>query len=247
MHWINKLSKEDIKSQPIPIVNLLMDSFYYPSSGFDGGIVKDCNTKARDLNIQSFIYCDYATGNEAFDKMQNTFVGYQVFESKTVKQEELTPTGWRPQLPPNFNKNEYLQYKEDWKKPFANWTVYEREADKTELHGPERFSVLYIGGEGIATFQALYWTHKISPKAIAIIQPGTAFGLNWTNFSNKDGHLAWVINNNPAGQPQYIYYGGYGKNYTDLDWQNYTEIRLISPYYCNRDGIMGEVRVYRKF
>jgi hypothetical protein len=25
---------------------------------------------------------------------------------------------------------------------------------------PERFSLLYIGGEGVATYQALYWTHR---------------------------------------------------------------------------------------
>ena len=236
MCWIDKLTIDDIISQPIPIANILTDSFYYPSCGFDGGIVKDCNTKARDFNIQSFIYSDYATGQEAFEKMQNTFVGYQILGSRNVTQAELTPSGWQPHLPPNFNKNEYLQYKEEWKKPFANWTVYERNEDKTELHGPKRFSVLYIGGEGVATFQALYWTHKISPKAIAIIQPGTAFGLNWTNFTKKDGHLAWAVNNNPAGLPNYIYYGGYtwiGNFNSDFDWENYNQIRKIEYYYTD--------------
>ena len=115
MCWIDKLTIDDIISQPIPIVNILTDSFYYPSCGFDGGIVKDCNTKARDFNIQSFIYSDYATGQEAFEKMQNTFVGYQILGSRNVTQVELTPSGWQPHLPPNFNKNEYLQYKEEWK------------------------------------------------------------------------------------------------------------------------------------
>ena len=96
---------------------------------------------------------------------------------------------------------------------------------------PRKIFLLYIGGEGVATFQALFWTNNISPKALGIIQPGTGFGLNWTDFRDTNGSLAWVVNNNPAGQPDLIYYGGIGQSdYSDFDREGYTQSETMAPY-----------------
>lgn len=35
-----QLSKEDILSQRLPLVDLLVDSLYYPNSRLDGGVIK---------------------------------------------------------------------------------------------------------------------------------------------------------------------------------------------------------------
>ena len=86
-------------------------------------------------------------------------------------------------------------------------------------------------------------SNRTTAKALAIIQPGTGFGLNWTDFRDKNGSLAWVVNNNPAGQPEIIYYGGYGQGYSNFEWVNFKEQRIINPYYHN-DG--GEVRIWHK-
>ena len=34
----------------------------------------------------------------------------------------------------------------------AHWVVFERNADRGEEHGPERFLLLFVCGEGLATF-----------------------------------------------------------------------------------------------
>lgn len=78
MNWLDNITQEQIETGVFPLKEVLKNSFYYPSCGFDGGIVKDCNTRGRDLNIVSFVYCDYATGKEAFSQEQNTFLGYHV-------------------------------------------------------------------------------------------------------------------------------------------------------------------------
>lgn len=244
MNILLNLTAEQIQNGIFPLNDVLTNSFYYPSCGFDGGIIKDCNTIGKDLKISSFIYCDYATGEDAFRSEQNTFVGYNVLGGRSVTLSELTPNGWRPELPPNINRQEYLQYQSRWK-PFAYWTIYERNTSRGEDHGPQRFSLLYIGGEGVATFQALYWSNNVFPRAVAIIQPGTGFGLNWTDFKAKDGALAWVVNHNPSGTPHTIYYGGYGQGYSDFDWPGFSEERTIYPYY-NYQEILGEVRVWKR-
>lgn len=69
------------------------------------------------------------------------------------------------------------------------------------MHGPVRFSLLFIGGEGVATYQALYWSNKTTAKAVAIIHPGTGSGFNWTNFLDGEKALGYTVTKNPYGQP----------------------------------------------
>lgn len=239
MKIIENLTTESILNKQLPINELLENTFYYPSSGFDYGIIKYYGKK-----IQSYIYCDYATGEEAFLSQLDCFRGYKILGHRPVRQEELVPNGWKMQPPPNFNFKQYYIHKDAFKKPFAHWVVYEKMANFSESDGPNRFSLIYIGGEGVATYQALYWSNKKTAKALAIIQPGTSFGLNWTNFNDKNGALAWVVMNNKFGIPDTIFYGGYGNGYNDFNWDNYVLSRTIRPYYSEQP--FGEVTIWTR-
>ena len=44
MNWLAELTREKIEKGPLPLKEPLKNSLYYPSAGFDGGVVKDCNT-----------------------------------------------------------------------------------------------------------------------------------------------------------------------------------------------------------
>jgi len=235
MAYWDTLTREDILTKPIPVHELLPNSLYYPSSGFDGSVIKDCNTLAKDLGIFSFVYCDFARGEDELLREQQTMYGYQVFASRHVEKDELTPGGCVPlDLPPNFDPDQYTRFKHLWKS-FAHWTVYERKAELSENHGPKRFSLLHIGGEGVATYQALYYSNKTTAKILAIIQDGHGYGLNWTSFVDVEGPLYWVINNNPYGMPEYIYYGGVGKDdkaYKILGWPGFIRERVIGMFYA---------------
>lgn len=235
--FLNTLTESIIQNEVLPIQALLKDSLYYPSAGLDGGVVKYFGK-----TVQSFVYCDYATGENRLLAELETFRGYHVVGHRSIKKEELTPGGLVMQKPRNINQQEYLAYKDFFKRPFAHWAVSERDNDKDESYGPERFSLLYIGGEGVATYQALYWSNKLVPNILAIIQPGTGFGLNWTNFKSKDGSLAWVVNNNPYGIPGTVLYGGYGQRYDDFDWHGFHYTNTIIPYYL----MEGLVTVWRR-
>ena len=241
MNWLAELTREKIEKGPLPLKELLENSLYYPSSGFDGGVVKDCNTVGSDHQITSLISCDYGVGEQAFLDQRDSFLGYACIGNRRVFLNELLPSTWNPSFPPNFNKRYYTQYKDTWS-PFVQWAVFERLPSRDRPHGPDRFSLLYLGGEGVATYQALYWSNKQRPKALAIIQPGHAFGLNWTNYTEQASPLHWVVKNNPAGVPSMIYYGGYGRNYSDFSWSEYLAQRKISPYYYPEHGT---VMVYK--
>jgi hypothetical protein len=87
---------------------------------------------------------------------------------------------------------------------FAEWAIYERVDWLEESHGPKRFSLLYIGGEGAATFQALYYSNECAPSAIVLIK-SDGFTGNWTSFRDPYRILAQSVMGNPAGQPEYLF------------------------------------------
>ena len=99
-----------------------------------------------------------------------------------------------------------------------------RKSDQPEDHGPQRFSFLQVAHEGVAAFQALYVANGIAPRGIAVIQPGTGSGGNWTSFENPRGVLARMVRANPAGRPRYLLYGGIGKPdfYRTSCWPHYS-------------------------
>ena len=131
----------------------------------------------------------------------------------------------------------------DWfgneKKPYCSWSIFQRGEDVPSIHGPPRFSLLYLCADGVAAFQALYYANSASPKAVAVIQPGTAFGGNWTDFDDPSGIFARTVFGNPKGSPQILLNGGRGNRdfFREPCWPSYTE--LICFLDKSRGGSIG--------
>lgn len=73
--------------------------------------------------------------------------------------------------------------------PFALWGIFDR------LPGFEMFIVGSIQPSAHLRrwrghLEALYNEQRIQPDVLTIIQPGTGYGLNWTDFRNPDQILA---------------------------------------------------------
>ena len=248
MSYLNNLTVNDIEEGPIPLNEMLANSLFYPACDNDGGVVRDCNMSNEGLGIDTFIYCDYAFGEARLNEQMATFHGYNVLATKSLNANDLTPNGWNMQMPPRLNLEQYHTYKDSYKTPFAKWIVYERVPEKGEDFGPKRFSLIYIGGEGIAAYQAIYWSNNACPKAIAIIQPGHAFGINWTDFTEPNGYLNWIVSKNPNRKmPKQIYFGGVmgREDYDDLNWENYKKVRGIEQYYGALGNYNGYVGIYK--
>ncbi|MGN1215563.1 MAG: hypothetical protein ACI4TJ_04870, partial [Candidatus Cryptobacteroides sp.] len=84
-----------------------------------------------------------------------------------------------------------------------------------EDRGPKRFSLMYICGDGAATYAALYSEKKIAPTVLAIIHPGTGWGGNYTDFFNPEKILRKIIDSGKK-RPLLFYGGGYTIEYDAL-------------------------------
>ena len=139
---------------------------------------------------------------------------------------QLAPNGWRIRVEPDRAEyHEPDQYSDIFEKPFAEWFIFERTEEYDESHNPYRFSLLFICADGAAAYQALYLENRMTPKILAIIQPGEAFGCNWTNFTNRGQILARSVFHGGNPLPEYLINGGIGRSefYRAPIWPEYTE------------------------
>ena len=245
------LTQEDVLNGDLPLDEILQNSLYYPSSWFDGGVVKYCNENFRDKDINSFVYCDYAPEeDDLVGRVEGGFRGYHVFAHRTVVATEI---GAEELLPIDFEMNpeeERLFYETFHPAPqngYCHWFVMERDEEFGEDHGPQRFSLLYVRGEGVATYVGLYLNRNVSPRVVAIIQPGHGFGGNWTNFEDTDSCLYRLMKASGAGMPEYIFNGGIGNSYADLGWPEYEFVEQISGYYYPGYGSMAIYREAKRY
>lgn len=241
--FLNNLTQDQIIQGSFPLEEILKDSLFYPACGYDGGVIKYCNTLGRDLNINSYVYCDYHVKEETVcNKIETEILGYHVFAHKILAEEELPLTQLKsPSL--SFTVDDQIRYMDNIKgvTPYCHWFVLLRDGDYDESHGPLRFSLLFICAEGVAAYAGLYNANEVAPKAVAIIQPGHGFGRNWTDFTNENDYLARIMKQNPVKMPDYIFYGGLWSvrsswDYMDLNWSFYKNIAVINDYYNSGNG-----------
>ena len=225
---LKKLKLYDIERGPFALKELLKDSLFYPACDIDGELIRYCNMHFSHLGICSFVYVDYHTGEERLLENLNGFLGYHLFAHRVLHPADIGADK-QMKMPDYINPEEYNRYQTDWK-PFAHWAVLERDGEYGEEHGPKRFSLLFLGAEGVAAYAGLYLANKITPKGIAIIQPGHAFGFNWTNFFDWNAPLARTVRSGKS-MPEYMFYGGYTYGYNHCPWQGYSQIDRVDHYY----------------
>jgi hypothetical protein len=208
MKSIKEITKENFQSM-FNLKDILEDSVFYPAAGIDASDIECLSNQ-----YCSFIHVDYSTPRDVVEPgMKHHFegVGYDLIGLKQVSEKELTPNGFTPR---NFAINEHERSRLEMEfindrfrcrnfTPFALWAVYELNPLKTgKSQGKSnRFSLLHIGGEACATFEAIYISNKINPRCISIISPGEGFGDNWTifrdpNFRLYQNLLFNTVNNN---------------------------------------------------
>lgn len=206
--WLKAILSGEPTNLP-PMRELLDGSLYYPACRFDGRPIQFLAG-----NVLSFVYADYAVSREELkDNLRESPPrGYSVVRWQSLSVKDLgldLNIGQRPEHN-RFDPN--LKQKLDcWATgSYCDWLVFKRASEFGEEHGPTGFSLLYLAYEAVAAFQALYVANGLTPRVIAIIQPGTGFGGNWTDFGDRNGPLATKVMDNPVGSPSALLYGGNG-------------------------------------
>ena len=236
--WLTELSPTTMMNGEFPLRELLKDSLYYPCSGLDGDPVKHLAG-----NIVSFVYADYGNDRDTVlnDLTNKGFSGYEPLAIRSVTERELAPHGWLP-VPPTDHDGRPSSVSDWVQKPFCIWCVFQRQEGFAADYGPSRFSLLYICGDGVATFQAIYNTNAVAPRAVAVIQPGHGIlGGNWTDLTDPEKIFARSVRDNPAGLPEVLLYGGFGncQYYQEPCWPAYqTNLYFYKKYRLN-GGCVG--------
>lgn len=207
---------------------------FYPGCGDDGHPVQFFNTERL---ASCFVYVDYLISeykikaalekpSQAYD---GRFLGYHSVERIALKQKDLIPDGWVPHV--TFPKKPW--YPTPLAKPFGFLEILERDADRDESHGAERLSILFLGGDGHASYDALFCqTPQRTPYAVVLQDHG--FGGNYDRFGQ--GGLLETIAINTQTFPEFLLVA------TDTKaWEGYRRVPGIEGFHGGMHGQLREL------
>lgn len=232
MTYLDQMTSDNFSSM-FDIKELLKDSVFYPAAGLDASDIK-----CLSPDFCSYLHVDYSTPlNVVENGMRYHFdgVGFDLIGIKHISKEELTPNGF---IPENFSLNNHEKERLNHRfiiekfnchnfRSFAIWAVYELNPQRTgKLYDKcKRFSLLHVGAEACATFEAIYYSHKINPSAVAIINPGEGYGDNWTNFTDPQFRLYQsLLKNsidNQTEMPEFLLTNQTSSNSANCFWPGY--------------------------
>jgi hypothetical protein len=153
--WLENIQNLDI----LPIDDVLENSIYYPASACDYSVIEAFSGFGH-----SFIYVDPEIKKESLLKnVSKSFHGYSVIASREVKKEELCFRQYNIIYPDSANDGDPSYYSRSHKElidPYATWVILGRINTANPSLGPKRISFLFIAGEGVATYQALYFSNQ---------------------------------------------------------------------------------------
>ena len=218
--WLTRFSPGD----PIDFQSVFNESVYYPASLFDFDVLNLCVGFSH-----SFVYVDNLCGDSSVEKEQvygqirSRFGGYRpIFQHEFSLSEMVGKTQYKPEPLQFIDGRPEIGLKG---KPFfailsilepielseavrLNRSRYGRSPTSTRIDVEERFVFLFICDDGLDAFQRFYFSHRVRPKGIAIIQPGDRFGGNWTSYGRQDAVFSRTVRSNPAGIPELLIVGG---------------------------------------
>jgi len=202
---------------------------FYPGSGLDGQAVK---LFGGSHGAHTFIMVDFGMDAEriAHDlDAPGTFRGYRSMARLSLGPSDLSPAGWSPTLPveqPGMPPMPCVR-------PYAFLEILERVAPFGQDHGPARLAILFIGGDGIATFDALFCQrHDPVPPPFGLVLQDHGFGGNYDR-SGAEGSMARIASARQVW-PRWLWVAA-----STLPWPGYQPVAGAWPM---RGGSTGDLR-----
>lgn len=161
----------DDKSLPIPFKDILKGSLYYPESGVDG-----TQLGLYAGYIHSFVYVDCGIREREVKEFIHSRppIGYRCVLEREFRKDEL-PSEMKTAVKVKNMRSmlTYLMEDRDVFEPYhpfyGNWSVWEREEDLNDLHGPKLLSFMYCIAEAASLYNRLYVNLKASPRILSYI------------------------------------------------------------------------------
>jgi len=205
MNCLNDFSELELQQGAFPLQEVLSQSFFYPFNKTEAALIPAFLETDLHRCGPSFVFC-YADQNTAlFMDALSAIPGYRIVCDRILTPEVLNPRAWQIYLLPGFYYGWYSDFPGPWK-PYCRWVVLDA-IPETELPNAKgRLSFLYIQGDPVTAYQTLYWGNRMVPKAVGILQPGVEVPFKWRTFMLANLPMGWVVEANPAGKPQDIFF-----------------------------------------
>ena len=193
---------------------------YYPGSGDDGQPVKLC---ALSHAAHTFVYVDQGVEQETLaerlhDRGQR-FREYTIAHQEPVSEDVLRPGGWMPHVSAEEARNA-RSFQDSFAEPFGWFVVLDRQGCG-EDHGPRRLVILFIGGDGIASYDALYCQGDGTPPPFLAVIQDHGWGGNYDRFDQ--GGLLELIAQRSGVRPEYLLVGEHSN-----EWQCYADTGALA-------------------
>ena len=194
---------------------------YYLGFGNDGHPVSVC---ARAHAAHAFVYVDYGVSKETVSERVNGvgdpgFIGYSVEHEEEVSESDLRPGGWTPHL--EQGELARVSYSFANVTPYGLFMVLKRNEDRNDSHGPERLAILFVGGDGHATYDALYCQDDGTHPPFLVVVQDHGFGGNFSAFGA--GGLLERIARRCDVLPDWLLVGARGKQERFQPWSGYRD------------------------
>ena len=156
---------------------------YYPGSEYDGQPIKTFNV-AHYSHL--FLYVDYQISRERIIEeltKDNALNGYKNIGIVEYQERDLTPNGWTQHYrssPEEIRDMNHFSRPDD---PYCLMFVFERELNLTDEHGCDRFAVITLKADGIATYDALFANNSKAPDVLILQDHG--YGGNYSQFGRN--------------------------------------------------------------
>lgn len=153
----------------------------YPGSGNDGHAVR---TFGKAAAAHCFLHIDYAVPEAVIRRKLahpvQGFRGYRATILLNVTERELSPSGWVPHL--RQDRLDRLVPLLPAVTPYALLAVLDRLDGFDEDHGPATLAVLFLAGDGHASFDALFCQKDSLRAPFAMLLEDHGFGGDYSRW-----------------------------------------------------------------
>lgn len=181
--WLRKFQPG--KSRPLADF-LKSRIVYYPGAEIDGYPVE---VFGASHSAHCFVYADYMLSKERLLEELHThgFWGYDVLDEVSFSESEvMRAVHWLKHFLTDEERREAARGMADMRlcthpDPYALLAVLERKPGFGDGHGPERFAILFLGADGIATYEAVF-ANGNAPQFFGFLLQDHGFGGNYDCF-----------------------------------------------------------------
>ena len=193
---------------------------YYPGSGTDSHPVQ---LFAPPRTAHCFIYADYGLEEgEVRRALERGIAGYRVHAITKVDLRTLAPPDWKQHVAvKRFQDQHHMRFVRVMK-PYVLLAVLNRGAGFGVDHGPERIALLFLGGDGIASYDAIFCQKGSPPPPFILVMQDHGFGGNYDRFGD-DGLLHRIADECDA-MPTLLLVA-----HNTYSWRGYELLREVAP------------------